>query len=191
MNKIIGIIGPRGSGKTTFAIEAASLLRSSVGIVRVADVLKETLLLWGLPSTTANLQMIAEKMREMFGTSVLSNAVKSRIESSGADVIFVDGIRGPNVVNILKEYPNVTLIYVDAPEALRFGRVSNRGQKSDEWRMDSDKFVELDTSKQEQILRTFKDSVDKVIINDGTYEAYCVAIKDYLHTLDLPIYETF
>ena len=189
MSKIIGVIGPRGSGKTTFAIEAASLLRSSVGIVRVSDILKETLLIWGLEPTTTNLQNVAQKMREVFGASVVSNAVRNRIEGSGADVIFVEGIRGPNVVKILQEYPDVTLVYVDAPQKMRFERVSNRQEKSDEWRMDFSKFVELDQSSPEQILRTFKDTADKVFINEGTEDEYCDAIRDYLQTIHLPIYE--
>ena len=62
---VIGIAGRQGAGKSTLAHGLASSVQESA-IIKVSDVLTETLRLWNIPTYTSNLQKLSDSMKSTF-----------------------------------------------------------------------------------------------------------------------------
>ena len=112
MRIAIGLIGPIGSGKSSFAAE---LRKVSDNIVKIqaytsGGLLKETLNIWGIEPIRDNLQKLPVVMEKAFDTGALARAMKARMQRSAAEIAIFDGIRWKADVDILRSFPQNILI---------------------------------------------------------------------------------
>ena len=160
---IIGLTGPNAAGKGEVA---AYLVSRGYAYHSLSDVLREDLERAGLPPTRENLIARGNELRAGRGSGVLAEMILGRLV--GHDV--VDSIRNPAEVDVLRRLPGFTLLGVDAPIQVRFGRAVQRGRPGDGLTLEEFQAKEArenspDQTRQ-QLARTFA-LADRTITNAG------------------------
>src|SRR3989344_234713 len=165
--QIIGLVGEKGSGKDTFAKYLQEISEKSVAHIRFSDLLKQTLRLWDLPITRANLQKLAQVLED-FGEGTVAHGLEKQIQSTEADIIILDGIRWKPDVELLNKFFNHKLIYITADPKLRFERLKNRGEKDGEAEMSYEQFLEEEKAPNELLIADIGSKADMKIENNGS-----------------------
>ncbi len=123
---IVGVTGYLGAGKDTVA---DYLVSKGFEHISLSDLLREELRIHGKPVTRKNLQELGNALRSRFGPGVLAQRVFSLIDPSKDYVITSIGTVGE--VNVLKKLEGFFLVFVTAPQKLRFERVKSRRREND------------------------------------------------------------
>ncbi len=191
MTKVIGLVGEKGSGKQTFVNFLKEILRlpsvaqdyskeTQIRQVRFSDILAQTLMIWDIPNTRANLQKLSLIMEEGFGQASLANAAKFSIEGDHAEVLIFDGIRRQTELDLVKNMPNSILIYITADQKLRYERLKLRSEKVGEVGLTFEQFLEEEKSKAEINIPTLGKKADKRLENNGSLEEFKNKIKELI-----------
>ena len=127
---ILGLTGQIGSGKGALGeylqkTYGAELFKFSTYLTRVLNVL-------ALDPSRENLIRASEILRNGFGEHALSHAIARDVCASTAQIAVVDGIRRIEDLADLEPIPHFRLASVEADQRLRFERVGNRGEKTEE-----------------------------------------------------------
>lgn len=123
MNKIIGITGAFGSGKST----AADFFEKE-GFKKfiLSDFLEIEAQKRGIKEITRKvLQDIGNELREKFGSDILARYALSEIEKEGFEKVVIDGLRNVAEINRLKTSSDFTLIAIISSRENRFQRLKN------------------------------------------------------------------
>lgn len=173
MKLVIGLVGEKGSGKQTF-VNFIKLIRKDLNIrqVRFSDILAETLLIWDIPISRANLQKLSLIMEGGFGKSSLANAAKFNIADDPSQVIILDGIRRKAELELIRKFKNNLLIYISAKGNLRYERLRKRSEKVGETGLTSEQFKAEEKSKAEAEIPNLGKKADLKIDNNGTLEQF-------------------
>lgn len=169
MKSVIGITGPRRAGKTTVQeIICQELLKINKTVKKItfSDVLADICRISAQPLTRENLIGVVAKLKELWGKDWLVKAIEKRVmENSDADVILLAGLRWfAEDYPFLKSLPNSRLIYVDAPEKVRWQRASD--EKPDEAQMTFEEFMLVEFAITEVEIPKFKKFSDLIINNE-------------------------
>ena len=163
---MIGLTGTNGAGKG----EAAAFLKTTgYAYFSLSDVIRDKLKEDGLEASRDNLIRKGNDLRRSGGPDILAKLVMAKV--SGKAVI--DSIRNPHEVAYLRTRPGFILLAVDAPAALRFGRVRKRGRNESAATLEDFVRKEAEENSSDpgaQQLRACMDLADRAIINDGTLE---------------------
>jgi len=176
--QIIGLVGEKGSGKDTFAKYLQEISEKSVAHIRFSDLLKQTLNLWDLPVTRANLQKLAQILEE-FGSGTVAHGLEKQIQSTEAEIIILDGIRWKPDVELLKKFPNHLLIYITADPKLRFERLKQRGEKDGEADMSYEQFLEEEKAPNELLIPEIGSEADYKIQNNTSLDVLKKSAQDF------------
>lgn len=171
MKLIIGIVGENGAGKTS----VLKYLKQKLGettcqTLRFSDVLSETLALWDIPQTRANLQLLPQLMDSGYGPGSLSRAVAKRIEESSSDILLIDGVRWDSDEKLIRSFKNSLLVYVTAPPRLRFQRLKARREKAGEDVLTWEQFLVEDSAPNEVQIPHIGKRANFVITNTSSEE---------------------
>jgi dephospho-CoA kinase len=129
--EIIGLVGPKGSGKGTLAKRLKT--KYSARVVTFSDILSDVLEILNIDRTRVNQIYLSVALREQFGYEVLANALKARVDKmKGGAPIVIDGIRFTQDFKPWKNLPNFTLISLDADIKERFNRIKRRSKNNEE-----------------------------------------------------------
>lgn len=169
---IIGLVGETGSGKDT----VAGYLRNRYGAytVRFADPIKETFSLFFNRFSKEDQAWLAMRMKERFGKNVLGHALRRRIHEVEG-IVSVNGLRFPEDYDFVKSFPESMVIYVTAPQKLRWERTRKRGEKTDD-ESSFEKFQEFEQSETESHIPDIGARADVRIENTGTLEDLIAAV---------------
>jgi dephospho-CoA kinase len=167
MKLVVGVSGKIGSGKS----EIGKYLSENHGASehRFSQILFDVLKRLHIPPEREALQRLGATLRSSFDPEVLVNAFKADLEDDPADVVVVDGIRYQNEVEMLRGFPNNTLIFVDAPPKVRYERIKKRGEKG-EHNITFEEFKESEARETERYLPEVSKKADYVLDNAGTKE---------------------
>lgn len=180
MAKVIGLVGEKGSGKETFCVFLEEIAKNQkIFHIRFSDILKQTLMLWDLPITRHNLQLLAQVMDQGFGQGTLTHAISEQIKGSEADIIILDGIRWQTDLDLLNSFSNPLLIYISADLQKRYNRLLLRGEKSEEQISTIAQFKKEETAKNELLISKFGKKADVKIINNGTLEDFKAEVEKF------------
>lgn len=172
-NRIIGLVGEKGSGKQTFVNFLKQFYPNlTIRQVRFSDILAQTLMIWDLPNTRPNLQKLAIVMNEAFGQKALANAAKFSVDGDYADLIIFDGIRTRDEAKLVKSFKDSCLIYITANPKLRFERLKKRSEKVGETNLSWEQFQLEEQSKREIEVPVIGKKADQKIENDSTLEEF-------------------
>ena len=171
---IIGIIGPKGTGKDTLANYLADKYEGQQHAH--SEILYQILQILHLPSTRDNAIKLV-KLRNIFGKNALIDALNKRIERDHAELEFITGIRFENEYNNIRSYPTNKIIYISAPVELRFQWQQKRNQRADDASMSFVEFIELEKRETEIYIKELGNKADYKIENIGS-EAELFAAGD-------------
>lgn len=174
--QIIGLVGEKGSGKDTFAKYLQEISEKNVAHIRFSDLLKQTLKLWDLPVTRANLQKLAQVLED-FGTGTVAHGLEKQIRGTEAEIIILDGIRWKPDVELLKKFPSHKLVYITADPKLRFERLKARGEKDGEANMSYEQFLKEEKATNELLIPEIGSQAEYKITNNGSIEDFKQEIK--------------
>ncbi len=165
---IIGVSGTFGSGKDTVAkiIESKGFEHFST-----ADILRVETANLGRSIERESLRQTGNELRAKFGSGFLA---EKAINRASTDNILVSGIRSRGEIDNVINHKNSYLIFVDAPVAVRFKRISDRGRNIEDFhtmeKFKKSEVLELKGDVNSQNILYCRKKADFVLQNDGTLE---------------------
>jgi dCMP deaminase len=179
---IIGLTGYLCSGKDTIA---EYIVNKGFKHISLSDILRDELKSIGKEVTRENLQELGKNLRERFGPGALAERAYLMTDDKHDYVISSIGTVGE--VDILKKHPGFTLIFVDAPQKVRWNRMKKRSREQDPVSFKNFKEHEtLESKGGGSHYRAFDDvkkSADIVFVNDGTLKQGYNKTDKMLHDL--------
>ncbi len=181
---IIGVTGTKASGKgiLTEILREKGFVYSST-----SDRVREEAIARGITDyTIVDLQNIANKIREDFGTEELVRRTLKKLE--GNEKMIIDGIRNPGEIEEIKKQGGI-IFSIDAPKEQRFQRLIQRHRYSDPktWeefvRMEERDMGKGEESTGQQVAKCME-MADIKIVNDGTLETFKTRIEYALLKLE-------
>ncbi len=168
---IIGIVGEMGSGKSTVTNYIKERYKASS--YKFSDILKDILEKLSLPVTRENLIDLFLILASRFGEEVLARPMKKAVDTDTNSYIVVEGIRRPANISLLQELPHFYLIGITSDTRVRFDRIHNRHERSDDQELNYHEFLE-DHKKETEIyaLQMAEQAQFQITNNGGTKELY-------------------
>lgn len=162
---MIGLVGTAGSGKDT----AASYIKHKYNAeeFRFSYLLVKALEIFGIEVSRENLAWLMNILKRKFGQDVLTKAMKRTIkELARKPILVLSGMRLPPDYNFLRSFRKNRLIFLDAPERIRWQRVRVRGEKTDD-NVTFREFKKLMAGENERYVRVIGKKAEFSIINGG------------------------
>ena len=164
---VIGLLGKPASGKGTIA----QILQEELGAGRVTrcssgQLLSEMADLLDLPKTRDNLQRLPVIIDQEFGRGTISRAMGKRLGAQETEVVIWDGVRWPTDQELIRTASKHLIIYVFAPQVVRYGRARARGEKPGETEMTLGRFLQEDSAPTEAQVENIGTYADLIIQND-------------------------
>ncbi|PJE75643.1 hypothetical protein COV04_03530 [Candidatus Uhrbacteria bacterium CG10_big_fil_rev_8_21_14_0_10_48_11] len=131
--KVIGLTGPKGSGKGTIANYLAEHYGATV--IAVSTILNEILTLIGVKRERVNQIALAQALRATFGKEAMGHAVDAalnRLPPTKQRLVVVDGVRPLADWDPWRNNKNATLVAVTASAEIRYQRIRKRGKTAEE-----------------------------------------------------------
>jgi len=177
---IIGLTGTNAAGKTTIV---DYLVSKSFASFSLSDIIREELTKRGLVISRENLIKVGNELREKFGSSVLADRIKSKINSKK---VVIDSIRNPAEVESLRQLSNFFLLAIDAPVEMRFERAKKRGRLENVSALEE--FIEMENREKSQVytqqnISACMDLADFKIMNSGNQEELLKRIDQILEQI--------
>ncbi|MFH2105672.1 MAG: deaminase [Candidatus Micrarchaeota archaeon] len=163
---LIGLTGENCSGKGT---TAEYLMKKGFHYLSLSDVIREELKALGKEPTRDVMIERGNELRKKFGPGVL--ALKTIEKLDGDKNYVIDSIRLAGEVKELKKRNGFYLVYVTAPQEIRFERMRNRERMGDPKTFEEflrlEKIEEENADKSKQNLKETSNLADKIIVNNG------------------------
>jgi dephospho-CoA kinase len=174
---IIGLVGEALSGKDTIA----AYLAEKYGAVnmRYSNILDDILTILDQPLSRENESELALSLRVLFGNGVLAPALKKRAMNSGAPIVVLNGIRMQDEIADVKSY-GATVVYVTAPEEIRYQRFLQRREKADDGRQTLAEFRIKQLKATETSVPSVGTQADYHINNIGSLETLHQAVDEII-----------
>jgi len=117
-----------GAGKSTIA---DGLKPKGYDIVNMGNAVREEAKKRNLEPSRENLGKLMLELREKNGPGAIAELVKSKIETSDANVILIDGVRSNDEIQVLRKFGTVKLLAIHASTDTRFDFLQKRGRSDD------------------------------------------------------------
>jgi len=160
--KIIAICGLPGSGKST----AIAAIKDLGIVVSMGDVVRNEAKKKKIDPTGKNLGKIAKDLRNKNGAGIIAQKCLSIIEKLEEQVIFVDGIRSFEEVNIFREYWKLPIIAIIVDEKKRLKWLVERARSDDP--KNFKEIEERDRRERKFGLNNILKNADYKLLNDST-----------------------
>jgi dephospho-CoA kinase len=126
---IVLIAGMPGSGKSVVSRVARSM---GLPVYVMGDVVREEAARRGIEPTPSNLNMLARRLREEYGPTVVAERVAEKLRSdSDSGIAVIDGVRSLAEVEVFERLGEVVIVAVHASPRTRFERLRRRGRPGD------------------------------------------------------------
>jgi len=125
---IVCLTGMPGAGKSTIA---EGLKPKGYDVINMGNAVREEAKNRNLELTRDNLGKLMLELREKNGPGAIAELIKSKIDSSTADVILIDGVRSNDEIEVLRKFGNVKLLAIHASTDTRFDFLQKRGRSDD------------------------------------------------------------
>lgn len=162
MKKVICIVGPVGAGKDEVA---KYLARKYNAFVFSSQFFKPILQKLNLVFSRENMFNLFSGLDAVFGKEAVAEFIYKVGVKSGKEIFVISGFREVEDYLYFKK-TNTILIYIDADVDIRYKRVVNRREKSDEFDLTMESFLERENKGKEKHVLDFKKYADIVIANN-------------------------
>ncbi len=174
---VIGLVGETGSGKDTVAHYLKR--RYNVDLLRFSRPLKKALDLFFEKSSKKDQSWLYMVFKKRFGDDILHRGLKRYI-SQHSGIMCVNGMRMMMDLEFIRSFENNYIIYVTADQKLRWERVVNRGEKSDD-SQSFEKFKEFEAmAETEKAIPAIGKEADFMIKNEGTMDDLLWQVDDVM-----------
>ncbi|MDO8676134.1 MAG: hypothetical protein Q7K16_00515 [Candidatus Azambacteria bacterium] len=112
-----------------------------------------------------NQQDISTELRKIFGEDLLGNSLFKRVLVDPADIVFLDGVRRPKDVEMLKKLPNSFLGYVYAPPEEAYKRLVKRNDRPGDAKKTWEQFLAEQSAEAESLIGTLRPLADFALDN--------------------------
>jgi len=163
--KVIVIVGMPGAGKGLVSNAARS---RGIPVFVCGDVIREETERRGLEPSPENMGNVMLTLRREEGAAVVAERLVPRIESSGSDVVVVEGVRSTAEVDALRRRYSVATVAVHASPKTRYERLRERGRSDDS--KSREEFVERDSRELSVGIGDVIALAEEMIINEGSVE---------------------
>lgn len=175
MKLYIAIIGHTATGKESSFIAAKEVFvgKLTFSIHHFSDPLNEILDLLGLEKSRPNQQNLSTDLRKRFGENILGDTLFRRALNDNADIIFLDGVRRPKDVEMLKKLPNSFLGYVWAPPEETYKRLVKRNDRPGDAKKTWEEFLAEQSAEAESLIDVLRPMSDFELDNslhDSNFE---------------------
>lgn len=163
----LAIIGHTATGKESCYVAAKEgfIGKLSVSIHHFSDPLNENLDLLCLERSRPNQQLLSTVLRQAFGENLLGNVIFKRALANSADIVFLDGVRRPKDIEMLKKLPNSFLGYVYAPPEEAYKRLVKRNDRSGDAEKTWEQFQAEQEAEAESLIDTLRPLADFALDN--------------------------
>lgn len=167
---IIGLTGLIASGKGTAA--SYFVKKHKAQAFKFSDILRDLLDRLYLPQTRDNLQDISIILRRHFGEDLLANAIAQDIKKSAKKLIVIDGIRRLADIKNLKKIKGFKLVAIRTDERLRYQRLTNRRENTDDKKKSWAEFKKEGRAETERQIAGVMRQANIVVDNNGSLKAF-------------------
>lgn len=179
MKIYIAVIGRSGAGKTTtFNLFKETYLDLRVSIHHFSGPLDQMIdginrilakrgLSCRLEKSRPNQQDISTELRGIFGEELLGSTLQKRAGNDLVDVVFLDGVRRPKDIEMLRELSqeNSLLLYIWAPLEKRFERIKRRADRPGDAEKTWEEFKAEQAAEAESLIETLRPMANYEIDN--------------------------
>jgi len=162
--KVIGFCGLPGSGKST----AINALKDLGIIINMGDIIRSEAKNRKIEPSDENLGKIAKELREKQGKGIIAQKCVELIKNLKAEVIFVDGIRSLNEVEVFRKHWKFPVIEIATKNEIRHKRISDRARTDDSITISS--MIERDKREIELGIKEVLLRADYKISNNSTVD---------------------
>jgi dephospho-CoA kinase len=187
---VIGLIGEIAAGKETFTRNLTEILEPTrdvdperivrgwiVSVIHTGNFLREELQHWDQPDTRENLQKLVDCMRA-FGDGVVAHALEAQVKASRGVVVY-DSVRLDADMELVERHPH-RLVYITAPQEIRWDRMRQRKEKAGEEHMSWEEFQRYELASTEILIKKHAASAHFTICNDGDLERFYWKVQDFV-----------
>ena len=178
---IIGLIGEKLAGKDT----VAEYLVKKYGAehIRASQILDELLDVLGLSITRRNEIDAGRGMEHVFGEHIIAQTIKRRIQASKVPVIISNGLRQKDQFDDVRQLGG-KIIYITAPDAIRFQRLQQRRIHKDGENPTFEQFIQQEKEWTEVNIPAFGAEADFKIKNTGTLEELFAKVDEIINVIN-------
>ncbi len=174
---VIGLVGETGSGKDTVAHYLKR--RYDVDLLRFSRPLKKALDQFFEKSSKEDQSWLYTVFKERFGEDILHKGI-ARYIAQHDGIMCINGMRMPMDLDFIRSFDINYVLYVTADQKLRWQRVKNRGEKSD----DEQTFEEFQKfereAETEKAIPTIGKQADFTVHNDGSMDELLWQVDDVM-----------
>ncbi len=174
---ILALTGEKLAGKDT----AAEYLVKKHGAahIRHSHILDEILQLLAVPVSRRNEIDLGMSLRKLFGDGILGKALAKRVQSAKSDLIVINGVRFADELNNAKAL-GAKIIYITAPEDIRYQRFLKRQEKTDDANMSLEQFRIQEQEPTEINIPALGARADVRIDNTGSLEELSEKVENLI-----------
>lgn len=186
VKKYVCVAGASGAGKETlylFLKEELERRGYTTSIHHFSDPLNETLAEWIIPNCRPNQQTLSTFMRTArwlneeseplgpeWSQEIMSRAIRTRALADTANFVFLDGVRRPSDLVMLRTLPNSTLVGIIRDDRLRYEGLKKRADRPGDAEKTWEQFLLEQQAEPEQEIGRLVAQADIQVANDSTKE---------------------
>jgi len=125
---LVCLTGMTGAGESTIA---EGLESKGYEIINLGNAVREEAKNRNLEASREKLGKLMLELREKNGPGAIAELVESKIQSSIANVLLIDGVRSNAEIDVLRKFGTVKLLAIHASIDTRFNFLQKRGRSDD------------------------------------------------------------
>lgn len=180
MKLILALTGEKLGGKDT----VAQYLQDKYGAlhVRHSHILDEILNILDKQVSRRNEIDLGMGLRRVFGEGVLGTALRKRVLEATQDIIVINGIRFQDEMDNACSL-GAHVVYITAPENLRYERFLKRQEKADDARQTIEQFRQQEQEPTEVGIPALGAQAEFRLENTGTLEDLTTKVDEIIKTI--------
>ncbi len=179
---ILGLVGEIASGKDTMADYLKAKYDSQT--VSFSEPLRDILDRIYLPQSRINMANLGKKLRELFGEDILSLTIAKEAEASPKKIVCLPNVRLEGDIIHLSKMSGFVLVGINTDINLRYERLVNRNQNSDDRTKTWEQFLKDAELPTEVMIKEMIKKAPYQLDNNGTKEDFYNQIDELIRKIE-------